>query len=73
MKKFQEICGGPDEASVMLRYLSGCGTAQYLSVLKNEFVEVRKLSKVILMIRKIQLFSILSFRQVFFFKYITFR
>lgn len=44
MKKFQEICGGPDEASVMLRYLSGCGTAQYLSVLKNEFVEGVKIS-----------------------------
>ncbi|KAI5424737.1 hypothetical protein KIW84_030794 [Lathyrus oleraceus] len=39
MKKFQEICGGPDEASVMLRYLSGRRTAQYLSILKNEFVE----------------------------------
>ncbi|XP_058738426.1 uncharacterized protein LOC131610484 [Vicia villosa] len=44
MKKFQEICGGPDEASVMLRYLSGCRTAQYLSVLKNEFVEGVKVS-----------------------------
>lgn len=44
MKKFQVICGGPDEASVMLRYLSGCGTTQYLSVLKNEFVEGVKIS-----------------------------
>lgn len=44
MKKFQEVCGGPDEASVMLRYLSGCRTAQYLSVLKNEFVEGVKIS-----------------------------
>jgi charged multivesicular body protein 7 len=50
MKKFQEVCGGPDEASVMLRYLSGCRTAQYLSVLKNEFVEVHKIFIVILTI-----------------------
>nr|AFK38291.1 unknown [Lotus japonicus] len=36
MKKFQDVCGGPDEASVILRYLSGCRTAQYLSVHKKE-------------------------------------
>ena len=44
MKKFQDMCGGPDEASVMLRYLSGCRTAQYLSVNKKDFLEVQKLS-----------------------------
>ncbi|OIV95333.1 hypothetical protein TanjilG_07489 [Lupinus angustifolius] len=44
MKKFQGICGGPEEASAILRYLSGCGTAQYLSVHKKEFVEGVKIS-----------------------------
>ncbi|XP_012569474.1 uncharacterized protein [Cicer arietinum] len=44
MKKFREISGGTDEASVMLRYLSGCRTAHYLSVLKNELVEGVKIS-----------------------------
>ncbi|KAL2345545.1 hypothetical protein Fmac_006830 [Flemingia macrophylla] len=44
MKKFQDICGGPDEASVILRYLSGCKTAQYLSVNEKEFVQGVKVS-----------------------------
>ncbi|MED6149801.1 hypothetical protein PIB30_066106 [Stylosanthes scabra] len=44
MKKFQDICGGPDEASAILRYMSGCGTAQYLSINKKEFVEGVKVS-----------------------------
>ncbi|KAK7397036.1 hypothetical protein VNO78_18202 [Psophocarpus tetragonolobus] len=44
MKKFQDICGGPDEASVILRYLSGCRTAQYLSVNKRDFLEGVKIS-----------------------------
>ena len=44
MKKFQDMCGGPDEASVMLRYLSGCRTAQYLSVNKKDFLEGVKVS-----------------------------
>ncbi|XP_061366279.1 uncharacterized protein LOC133309513 [Gastrolobium bilobum] len=44
MKKFRDICGGPDEASAILRYLSGCRTAQYLSVHKKEFVEGVKIS-----------------------------
>ncbi|CAL0302355.1 unnamed protein product [Lupinus luteus] len=44
MKKFQGICGGPEEASAILRYLSGCGTAQYLSAHKKEFVEGVKVS-----------------------------
>ncbi|KAL1312848.1 hypothetical protein HN51_039430 [Arachis hypogaea] len=44
MKKFQDICGGPDEASAILRYMSGCGTAKYLKVHKKEFVEGVKIS-----------------------------
>ncbi|KAG2406465.1 uncharacterized protein HKW66_Vig0057210 [Vigna angularis] len=44
MKKFQDICGGQEEASVILRYLSGCRTAQYLSVNKKDFVEGVKVS-----------------------------
>ncbi|XP_027351715.1 charged multivesicular body protein 7 isoform X1 [Abrus precatorius] len=44
MKKFQDICGGSDEASVILRYMSGCKTTQYLSVHKKEFVEGVKIS-----------------------------
>ncbi|KAK7259094.1 hypothetical protein RIF29_24690 [Crotalaria pallida] len=44
MKKFQDICGGPEEASAILRYMSGCGTAQYLSVHKKEFIEGVKIS-----------------------------
>lgn len=44
MKKFQDICGGPDEASVILRYLSGSRTAQYLSVNEKEFVQGVKVS-----------------------------
>jgi len=49
MKKFQDICGGQEEASVILRYLSGCRTAQYLSVNKKDFVEV---TEVIIPIKK---------------------
>ncbi|KAK7337603.1 hypothetical protein VNO77_18186 [Canavalia gladiata] len=44
MKKFQDICGGSDEASVILRYMSGCRTAQHLSVHKKDFVEGVKIS-----------------------------
>ncbi|KAI4301607.1 hypothetical protein L6164_034868 [Bauhinia variegata] len=44
MKKFQDICGVPDEASAILRYMSGCGKAQYLSVHKKEFIEGVKIS-----------------------------
>ncbi|CAJ1872309.1 unnamed protein product [Sphenostylis stenocarpa] len=44
MKKFQDVCGGQDEASVILRYMSGCRTAQYLSVNKKDFIEGVKVS-----------------------------
>ncbi|KAK7284504.1 hypothetical protein RJT34_19250 [Clitoria ternatea] len=44
MKKFQDICGGQDEASVIMRYLLGSRMAQYLSVQKKEFVEGVKIS-----------------------------
>ncbi|EEF47153.1 charged multivesicular body protein 7 [Ricinus communis] len=44
MRKFQDMCGGPNEASVVLSYFSGVGKAQYLSVCKKEFVEGIKVS-----------------------------
>ncbi|KAF7804981.1 charged multivesicular body protein 7 [Senna tora] len=44
MKKFQKVCGGHEETSAILRYLSGCGKAQYISVHKKEFVEGVKIS-----------------------------
>ncbi|XP_028791392.1 charged multivesicular body protein 7 [Neltuma alba] len=44
MKKFQEVCGGPDEKSAILGYLGGCGKAQYISVRKKELVEGIKIS-----------------------------
>lgn len=40
MVKFQNICGGPDEATVILSYLIGCGKARYLSKEKKELLEV---------------------------------
>ena len=40
MKKFQELCGGSVEKSAILKYLTGCGKAQYISVCKKEHVEV---------------------------------
>lgn len=40
MRKFQDMCGGRDEASAVLSYLSGCGKALYLSIHKNEIIEV---------------------------------
>ncbi len=40
MKKFQDICGGPEEASAVLSHLSETGKAQYLSIRKKEVVEV---------------------------------
>ncbi|KAJ4727940.1 Charged multivesicular body 7 [Melia azedarach] len=39
MRKFQDMCGGRDEASAVLSYLSGCGKALYLSIHKNEIIE----------------------------------
>ncbi|KAJ4825575.1 hypothetical protein Tsubulata_006510 [Turnera subulata] len=44
MKKFQSLCGGPNEASAILSHLSGSGKAQYLSVNRKEFVEGVKIS-----------------------------
>lgn len=40
MKKFQDMCGGRDEASAVLSFLTGCRKALYLSISKNEFTEV---------------------------------
>lgn len=40
MKKFQDKCGGQDEASAVLSFLTGRGKALYLSISKNEFTEV---------------------------------
>lgn len=40
MKKFQDKCGGRDEASAVLSFLTGRGKALYLSISKNEFTEV---------------------------------
>lgn len=39
MRKFENICGGSNEASAILSYLSGCGRARYLSISKTEFIE----------------------------------
>ena len=40
MVKFQNICGGPDEATAILSYLTECGKARYLSKEQKELVEV---------------------------------
>ncbi|KAG8653364.1 uncharacterized protein LOC110615567 isoform X2 [Manihot esculenta] len=44
MRKFQDMCGGPNEASAVLSYLSGLGKAQFLSVNKKELIEGVKVS-----------------------------
>lgn len=44
MREFQDICGGPKEASLVLSYLFGLGKAWYMSVSKKEFVEGVKVS-----------------------------
>ncbi|XP_062178199.1 uncharacterized protein LOC133883036 [Alnus glutinosa] len=44
MSKFQDICGGPEEASAVLSHLSETGKARYLSVHKKEFLEGIKVS-----------------------------
>lgn len=44
MKKFQDKCGGRDEASAVLSFLTGRGKALYLSISKNEFTEGVKVS-----------------------------
>ncbi|XP_008466468.1 uncharacterized protein LOC103503835 isoform X2 [Cucumis melo] len=40
MVKFQNICGGPDEATVILSYLIECGKAKFLSKGKTKLLEV---------------------------------
>ncbi|XP_042483342.1 uncharacterized protein LOC122063709 isoform X2 [Macadamia integrifolia] len=42
--KFQRICKGSNEASVILGYLSGCGKARYFSISKKDFIEGIKVS-----------------------------
>ncbi|KAI3736495.1 hypothetical protein L6452_16037 [Arctium lappa] len=44
MSKFQVICGGPKEASVILSHLSECGKAKYLAVRRKELIEGVKIS-----------------------------
>ncbi|KAF5462313.1 hypothetical protein F2P56_018334 [Juglans regia] len=44
MKKFQDICGGPNEASAVLSHLSETGKARYLSIHKKGFLEGIKFS-----------------------------
>lgn len=44
--KFQSICKGSDEASMILSYLSECGKAQYFSIRKKDFLEGVKVSLV---------------------------
>ncbi|XP_052187880.1 uncharacterized protein LOC127798387 isoform X1 [Diospyros lotus] len=44
MKKFQEICGGSEEASVILSYLSRSKKMQYLAINKSELLEGVKVS-----------------------------
>ncbi|GLU07148.1 hypothetical protein SLE2022_241160 [Rubroshorea leprosula] len=44
MKKLESMCGGLVEASAVLRYLSGCRKAQYLSTSKKQLIEGVKVS-----------------------------
>ncbi|XP_071718636.1 uncharacterized protein [Rutidosis leptorrhynchoides] len=44
MNKFQVICGGTKEASVILSHLSKCGKAKYLAVRRKDLIEGVKLS-----------------------------
>ncbi|KAK9282142.1 hypothetical protein L1049_005054 [Liquidambar formosana] len=44
MRRLRSICGGINEASAVLSYLSGCGKAQYLSISKTECIEGVKVS-----------------------------
>ncbi|XP_048333796.2 uncharacterized protein LOC125423484 [Ziziphus jujuba] len=44
LRKFQNICGGADEASAILSYLSGEGKAQYIQVNKGEIIQGVKVS-----------------------------
>ncbi|PWA35405.1 SNF7 family protein [Artemisia annua] len=44
MSKFQTICGGSKEASIILSHLSKCGKAKYLAVRRNDLIEGVKVS-----------------------------
>lgn len=44
LKKFQEFCGGSEEASAILSYLSGCRKLQFLTINKGELMEGVKIS-----------------------------
>ncbi|XAR58349.1 hypothetical protein NMG60_11013718 [Bertholletia excelsa] len=44
MKKFQDICGGSNESSAILSYLSEERKAQYLAINKREIIEGVKIS-----------------------------
>ncbi|VFQ88830.1 unnamed protein product [Cuscuta campestris] len=39
MSKFQELCGGPKEASAIMSYLSDCRKAKYLVISRNDRIE----------------------------------
>ncbi|XP_010544919.1 PREDICTED: charged multivesicular body protein 7 [Tarenaya hassleriana] len=44
LKQFQNLFNGPDEASAVLSYLSGCGKAHFLSINRGERIEGVKIS-----------------------------
>ncbi|XP_068335874.1 uncharacterized protein [Pyrus communis] len=44
MKRFQDLCGGPDEASAVLSHLVAQAKARYLSLSKGDLIEGVKLS-----------------------------
>ncbi|KAJ8748658.1 hypothetical protein K2173_008103 [Erythroxylum novogranatense] len=44
MKRFQDLCGGLNEATAVLSYLAGIGTSRYLSINKKELIEGVKVS-----------------------------
>ncbi|PWA96469.1 SNF7 family protein [Artemisia annua] len=44
MSKFQAICGGSKEASIILSHLSTCGKAKFLAVRRNDLIEGVKVS-----------------------------
>lgn len=44
LKKFKQLCGGSNEASALLKYLSSCGKAKILAVDKKDFIEGVKIS-----------------------------
>ncbi|KAJ0559404.1 putative Snf7 family protein [Helianthus annuus] len=44
MSKFQVICGGPKQASVILSHLSKCGRAKYAAIRRNDLIEGVKVS-----------------------------